>query len=101
MERIPGRALCDRLARLPDHLARRRDAGQRAAAHRLEHRRGGRRRHGHPDPYLLATRPALHRARANRRSRKMSLATGKPELMTTDLGWPEGPTVQPDGSLVF
>ena len=24
-----------------------------------------------------------------------------PELVTTDLGWPEGPTVLPDGSLVF
>ena len=24
-----------------------------------------------------------------------------PDLITTDLGWPEGPTVQPDGSLVF
>lgn len=25
----------------------------------------------------------------------------KPELVTSDLGWPEGPTVMPDGSLVF
>ena len=31
----------------------------------------------------------------------MNLAIGKPELVTGDLGWPEGPTVQPDGSLVF
>lgn len=31
----------------------------------------------------------------------MSLSSGKPELVTSDLGWPEGPTVQPDGSLVF
>ena len=26
---------------------------------------------------------------------------GKPELITSDLGWPEGPTVLPDGSVVF
>ncbi|TPJ31297.1 SMP-30/gluconolactonase/LRE family protein [Mesorhizobium sp. B2-8-3] len=25
----------------------------------------------------------------------------KPELVTSDLGWPEGPTVMPDGSVVF
>ena len=31
----------------------------------------------------------------------MSQATQRPELVTTNLGWPEGPTVQPDGSLVF
>jgi gluconolactonase len=31
----------------------------------------------------------------------MSQATQTPELVTTNLGWPEGPTVQPDGSLVF
>ena len=24
-----------------------------------------------------------------------------PELVTDNLGWPEGPTVMPDGSLVF
>jgi gluconolactonase len=28
-------------------------------------------------------------------------ATTTPELVTTNLGWPEGPTVLPDGSLVF
>lgn len=28
-------------------------------------------------------------------------ATSQPELITGDLGWPEGPTVLPDGSLVF
>jgi gluconolactonase len=28
----------------------------------------------------------------------MSVAAGKPELVTTNLGWPEGPTVLPDGA---
>jgi gluconolactonase len=28
-------------------------------------------------------------------------STGKPELVATGLGWPEGPTVLPDGRLVF
>jgi gluconolactonase len=31
----------------------------------------------------------------------MSLAAGKPELVTTNLGWPEGPTVLPEGRVVF
>jgi gluconolactonase len=31
----------------------------------------------------------------------MNLAIGQPQLVTGDLGWPEGPTVQPDGSVVF
>ena len=31
----------------------------------------------------------------------MSKGTEKPVLVTTNLGWPEGPTVLPDGSLVF
>jgi gluconolactonase len=31
----------------------------------------------------------------------MNLAAGKPELVTTNLGWPEGPTVLPDGGVVF
>ena len=38
----------------PDHLAGCGDAGQRAAADRLEHRRRRRRRDGHPHPHLLA-----------------------------------------------
>ena len=31
----------------------------------------------------------------------MNIAAHKPELVATDLGWPEGPTVLPDGRLVF
>lgn len=31
----------------------------------------------------------------------MSIAAGKPELITSNLGWPEGPTILPDGSVVF
>ena len=45
LERIPGGALRHRFAPVPDDLAGRRDAGQRAAADRLEHRRRGRHRH--------------------------------------------------------
>ena len=59
-------------APVPDDLARRRDAGQRAAADRLEHRRRGRHRHRRAHPDLLAFRAALHRARPDRWSRQMN-----------------------------
>lgn len=31
----------------------------------------------------------------------MMLSKGEPELLAEELGWPEGPTIQADGSLVF
>src|SRR5262249_8018415 len=87
--------------RIPDHLARRRDLGQRAAPDRLEHCRGRRHRHRGAHPDLLAFRAALHRARSHRRSRQMNYDSIKPELIAENLGWPEGPTVMPDGSVTF
>ena len=85
-----------------DDFARRRHAGQRATPDRLEHRGRGRRGDGDPDPDLLVAGSALHRARSDRRSRQMS-EKSKPEveLIASGLGWPEGPAVLPDGSLVF
>ena len=84
----------------PDHRARRCHAGQRATADRLEHRRSRGRGDGRSDPDLLALRAALYRAWTDRRSRKMNSGEA-PVLVASGLGWPEGPTVRADGSVVF
>ena len=90
------------LAPIPDDLARRRDPSQRPATNRLEHRRGGRRRDRDPDSDFFAAGAALHRTRSYRRSRKMSNnSSAQVELVASGLGWPEGPTVLPDGRVIF
>ena len=71
LERVPGRPLRHRFARAMTISLGAATPGQRRASDRLEHRRRGRRRHRRSDPALLALRPALHRARPDRRSRAL------------------------------
>ena len=51
---------------------------------------------------LFAAGATLHRTRSDRRSRKMSSnSSPQVELVASGLGWPEGPTVSPDGRIIF